>query len=97
MISPFTGFVIHTDAELIGKASVELGAGRKEKGDPIDFAAGIKLYKKTCDEVKKGDALCTLYTNNEASLIEAEKMILAAYSFGDTAPEKIPHVYKIIR
>ncbi len=97
VISPVSGFVTHTDAELIGKASVELGAGRKEKGDPIDFAAGIRLYKKTCDEVKKGDVLCTLYTNNEVSLTEAEKMILRAYSFGDTAPQKIPHVYKIIR
>ncbi len=91
------GYIIHTDAELFGKASVLLGAGRKEKGDPIDYAAGIILHKKTCDRVEKGESLCTLFTNNENSLAEAKQMISEAYSFGDAAPEKKPHIYKIIR
>ena len=95
--APVSGFITHTDAELIGKASVVLGAGRKEKGDPIDFAAGIILHKKTCDRAEEGEALCTLYTNIESTLTQAEQMILDAYSFGDAAPQKIPHVYKIIR
>lgn len=91
------GYITHTDAELIGKASVILGAGRKEKGDIIDHAAGIILNKKTGDKVKAGDVICTLFTNKIDSIPEAEKLILPAWVFGDIPPVKIPHIYKIIR
>lgn len=45
----------HMDAQEIGEASVLLGAGREKKEDAIDYAAGIRLYKKTGDRWKKGN------------------------------------------
>ena len=47
------GYIVANDAEKIGSASVLLGAGRQKKGDPLDFAAGITLHKKTmCTRAK---------------------------------------------
>ena len=40
------GVVKKMDAELIGRASVLLGAGRQKTGDAIDFAVGISGIKK---------------------------------------------------
>ncbi|MGH2658489.1 MAG: thymidine phosphorylase, partial [Actinomycetota bacterium] len=40
------GFLAAVDAEALGRASGELGAGRKRKGDPIDPAVGIVFRPK---------------------------------------------------
>lgn len=84
------GFVYELDTEKIGHSSVVLGAGRKTKEDSIDFAAGIKLVKKTGDEVKEGDTIAILYTNDEKSLIEAEELLLEAYTLSDKKPDLEP-------
>ena len=94
---PVDGFISHTDTEKIGIAGVVLGAGRATKEDVIDYSAGIVLHRKTGDSVKRGEALATLYTNNEAAIKNAEEMFLGALEFSQTAPERKPLVYKIIR
>ena len=65
------GFVSYIDALKFGLASVELGCGRKKVSDKIDYAAGIKLLKKSGDEVKKGDILYFLYGMNEDKISSA--------------------------
>jgi len=39
-----------------------LGAGRAQKGDSIDLAAGIKLHRRCGDFVSAGDVLATLFS-----------------------------------
>ena len=68
------GYIQEMDTEKCGIASVVLGAGRKTMDSKIDYAAGIKIKKKTADQVKKGDTLAILYTNRAESLEEAEKI-----------------------
>lgn len=86
------GFIHEMETEKIGIASVVLGAGRKTKEDIIDFAAGIRLEKKTGDEVKKGDTIAILYTNDESSIKNAEELVLEAYTLSDKKPELEPLV-----
>ena len=95
--APKGGRIRKMNAEDIGKAAAILGAGRISKEDPIDHAAGIVLAKKTGDSVKKGDVIATLFTNNEASVAQAEKRFLSALEIGrgDVPEEKL--ILKIIR
>ena len=44
----------------IGLLLIELGGGRKEKTDKIDFAVGFNFHKKIGDKVKKGEAILTI-------------------------------------
>lgn len=97
VLSPKDGFVSFTDAEKIGSASVVLGAGRKTKEDKIDPAAGIILSKKAGDAVQKGDELATLLSNDESLFDESEKLLLSAYEFSDSAPEKTPLIYETVK
>ena len=55
-----------------GKLSLELGAGRKNKEDVIDYSVGIVLNKKIGDDVKKGDTLCTLYVKDGVTNIDID-------------------------
>ena len=59
------GYVEKIDALTIGLSSMHLGGGRETLDDIIDMSAGIILNKKVGDPIKKGELLCTLYTNKE--------------------------------
>ena len=89
------GYVSGFDAEKVGISAMMLGAGRKTKEDPIDYAAGITLKKKIGDFVKTGDVLCVLHTN-EAKTAEAEKMVRAAFVYSDHKPEAVKYIYEIV-
>ena len=90
--SPANGYVTRIRADVIGKASVMLGAGRLSKGDSIDYGAGICFYAKVGDKVKRGDTLCSLCHGENAKiddevLFDVMNLILDAYEFADTPPE----------
>lgn len=82
-----SGCLVANNTEMVGNASVLLGAGRATKEDPIDFAAGIVLHKKAGDRVKAGESLATFYAEDEARFAAAEQMFREALTFG---PEPRP-------
>ena len=96
-LSETDGYIHSMDAELIGDASVVLGAGRASKEDVIDHAAGIVLERKTGDRVKRGDVIMTLYTNRPQAKESALEYCRKAVVFGKEKPEAQPLVYGIIR
>ncbi len=96
VLSPESGYIDNMQAEIIGSASVILGAGRLTKEDSIDYAAGIILHKKTGDKVENGDVISELHTNDDSRLKDAENLFLSALSFSDKEPEKLPLIYKVI-
>ena len=92
-----TGYISAMDAEKIGVASVVLGAGRLTKDDVIDHSAGIVLTLKRPDKVNKGDTLARLYTNNEAKIKDAERILLDAITVSDERPCDEALIYKTVR
>ncbi len=91
-----SGYVSSIDAEAVGNSSVILGAGRADKADPIDHAAGIILKKKVGDRVEAGDVLAQIFTNRESSIAKASQKLLGAYSISDSPVEKKPLIIDII-
>ncbi|MCB6609448.1 pyrimidine-nucleoside phosphorylase [[Clostridium] symbiosum] len=91
--APEDGYVSHMDTEGCGIASVLLKAGRSTKEDVIDNAAGIILYKKYGDYVKKGEPLVKLYASDESLFGPAEAKILSSYQFSDAQPQAKKLVY----
>jgi len=94
--APRGGYVAGADAMEIGLTAVSLGAGRAKKGDAIDPAVGIVLAAKVGDAVEKGASLFTLHANDEAKLAEAERRVLAAFTWQDQPVEPPPHFYGIV-
>lgn len=52
-LSPDTGYLASMTSDVLGVASMLLGAGRANKESSIDHAAGIVLLKKPGDRVEK--------------------------------------------
>ncbi|MBR2892340.1 MAG: thymidine phosphorylase [Clostridia bacterium] len=97
VLAPESGYIAEMQAEIIGSASVILGAGRLTKEDSIDYAAGIILHKKTGDKVTAGEAIAELHTNDDSKIKDAERLFLSALYFSNKKPEKPPLIYKVIK
>ncbi|QAT51331.1 pyrimidine-nucleoside phosphorylase [Caproiciproducens sp. NJN-50] len=87
------GFIRAMNTEECGIASVELGAGREKKEDPIDFSAGIVLRKKVGDRVGAGEPIAEFHTSSEQKCREAERLFRDAVKIGAEPPESIPLVH----
>ena len=97
IVAESDGYITKMDSERIGIAACMLGAGRKTANDTIDFAAGLKILKKTGSKVCKGDILATLYTNDEALFTPAAKEYTAAVTLGSECPEVLPIIISTVR
>ena len=86
------GVVSALDAFLVGRASVALGAGRDKKGDPVDFAAGLRVIRKPGEPVSAGDPVLELHYNDPAKLPGAVALAAQAIAIGDQAPAEEPLV-----
>jgi thymidine phosphorylase len=59
------GVLTRLDALAVGVAAWRLGAGRALKEHPVQPGAGVELHAKPGDEVRKGQSLLTLHTDDE--------------------------------
>jgi pyrimidine-nucleoside phosphorylase len=83
VLSPADGYVSRIDAEVVGRASVELGAGRKTKGDPIDPAVGFVLHRKVGETVRRGEALATIHAANDDAAARVGISLRGAFALSD--------------
>ena len=91
-----SGVLSVLDAELVGMAAVELGAGRTRKEDTVDPAAGLLLRKRVGDEVRAGETLAELHASTAARLDRGEARMLAAARIGAEPPQRKPLVLERI-
>jgi pyrimidine-nucleoside phosphorylase len=77
-----SGYLSALDAELVGRASVQLGAGRDRVDDPVDPAVGIILLAKPGDQLADGDGVLELHYRDagrcEAALALAGRAMVIA-------------------
>ena len=96
VISEAKGFVHKLNAEEVGKASVDLGAGRIKKEDDIDKSVGFIFKKKIGDKVETGDILCYVHANSKQKADEAIEKIKHAYIIQDEEVEPEKYILEII-
>ncbi len=76
------GYITRMNAEVVGMASMLLGAGREKMTDPIDHSAGIILNRKVGDFVKSGEQIAMFYYNDDKRLKEAEEIFMSGIEIG---------------
>jgi thymidine phosphorylase len=90
VVSAEAGYVGALRADVIGRASMLLGAGREEVGDTIDYGAGILLRAKPGDRVAVGGSLADLHVGAHARADEARELAGSAFSIVPTPPPPSP-------
>ena len=90
--APMDGYLVRLDAELVGRASMLLGAGRDRVDAVIDAAAGIVVDRKPGDRVTKGEPVMTMHYNDASRIEAAARLAQSAIEVGDTPPASAPLV-----
>ena len=80
----------------VGIVALELGAGRRAKGDEIDHSVGLVLLKKRGDTVSRGEPIAEVHARDEASARAAAEQLRAAIELGTEAPEGTGVVLDVI-
>lgn len=86
------GFVHAIDAREVGLAVVEMGGGRKKKGDAIDFGVGVICQAKVGDWVARGKPLCTVHAADEAGMHTALSRLRGAWQVKSKSAAALPVV-----
>ncbi len=90
------GSVKRIDALSLGKVAMDLGAGRKVKGDEIDMQAGIKMHKHVYQKVNEGDLLATLYSNKSIP-DDLVSIVKNSFYISKEQIEELPVIRNIIK
>jgi len=89
--APATGRLTRLDALAVGVAAWRLGAGRARKEDSVQSGAGVELHAKPGDDVRFGQPLLTLHTDEPERFERALEALDGAVDVGGVA-ETLPLV-----
>ncbi len=90
------GYLNHMNTALIGRASLESGAGRAYKEQPLDFGAGIIMKKRLGNLVKAGEPLAEIFASTDEKCASAAKYLQQAITIGDKKQPLPPLILKTI-
>jgi pyrimidine-nucleoside phosphorylase len=90
------GYVAQLNALTVAQASLELGAGRARKTDPIDPAVGIVVHRKIGDPIKAGDVIFTIHADNKDQLARARTILQHAPVYRSRSVGPPPTFYDTI-
>ncbi|MGE5473119.1 MAG: pyrimidine-nucleoside phosphorylase [Ignavibacteriales bacterium] len=90
------GYITAIKTDLIGIASMQLGAGRESKEDKIEYDVGVIVERKIGDKVSKGDVLAWMHANDNQKAQTSEKIIIEAYTIEKNETVQIPLIIDII-
>ena len=96
LTAPTSGYLASMDCKQVGWAGQRLGAGRAKPGDPVSAHAGIEMHAKLGDQLKQGQPLVTLFSEDESLLAEPEAMLRETLQLSATPPTLQPLIREII-
>ena len=85
LTAPATGVLTRLDAYTVGVAAWRLGAGRARKEDPVSPGAGVVLLARPGDQVRAGQPLLELHTDDPARFERALQALDGGFDIGDGA------------
>ena len=97
LVAPRSGYIAGIEAERMGLASMQLGAGRFKKGEQIDHRTGFVLQAKIGDYRQVGDPLVEIHARSEAEAASVQDVLLSCYTWSDEPVAVGPLIYDTIR
>ncbi len=86
------GEMIAMDAMKVGVAAWRLGAGRSRQGEKVQAGAGIEIHAKPGEQVRKGQPLLTLHTDESDRFARATQILEGSIRISNTGEkaERLP-------
>lgn len=90
------GYVSDIDALSMGKVCWQLGAGRSQTDQPIDYRVGVRLLKVRGDGVREGDHWCEVHHAQPVMDPELRRHLEASLTITSDQPVISSRVLQII-
>jgi pyrimidine-nucleoside phosphorylase len=90
------GYLAGMDCKQVGWAVQRLGAGRARPGDAVSAHAGIESHAKIGDWLEAGQAVFTLFSEDEGLIAEPMEMLRETVRIEDVRPERLPLVREVV-
>jgi pyrimidine-nucleoside phosphorylase len=91
------GWLAQINARVVGETSVEMGAGRERKDDPIDHGVGIIVHHKVGDWVEKDEILFTLHARSQDEADRAgARLAEQSLAWSDSQVAALPLFYGVV-
>ncbi|MCO6047609.1 thymidine phosphorylase [Aeoliella sp. ICT_H6.2] len=84
VVSPSEGYVTAIDTQMLGRAIIELGGGRRQQGDVLDLSVGLEMLVRLGDRIEVGQPLAHLFARADQAP-QAMEMVTAAIQLGRQA------------
>jgi thymidine phosphorylase len=93
-----SGEIIEMNAMKVGVSAWRLGAGRSRQGENVQAGAGIEIHAKPGEEIKAGQPLFTLHTDEPARFERALEALAGAVRISSTGEqvERLPLIIEKI-
>jgi pyrimidine-nucleoside phosphorylase len=92
-----SGYLSALDAELVGRATVALGAGRNKVDDEVDPAVGAMILARLGDAVRAGEPILELHYRRAGDLATALELVGRAVEIADEPPVVGPLIVEEVR
>ena len=96
IFSPQPGWVKEIKTRDLGLLLIELGGGRKQVTDKINFNVGYDHVLRIGDKVDASTPLLTVYTNSEDDYENVRKKIQDCFIIAETEVSALPYTYEVI-
>ena len=93
VLAKMNGYITTMNTLELGKALIQLGTGRKNKNDHLDYTAGIHFYKKTGDIVNKGEAWAEIFCSNPDKLEAGSAIVNNTIQIETEKPAELKLIY----
>jgi pyrimidine-nucleoside phosphorylase len=85
------GYIKSIDCEALGRAWMQLGGSRQNRGDSTDHRVGLVVHKKVGERVERGESLVTMHTSEKSKIEPATEAVEEAFLISpDPAPGTRP-------
>jgi pyrimidine-nucleoside phosphorylase len=91
-----SGVIAHLDAELVGRATMLLGAGRNRVEESVDPAVGAVVHARPGDAVRPGHPILELHYRHSEKLGAALALLESACVIADEPPEPHPLIMEVL-
>ena len=90
-----SGYLTKLNAQALGQAIIDLGGGRRQMGDQLDFSVGLKMHARIGDRLERSQPLVSIFGNAHGAERVAEDLTFA-FTIEETPPPMAPLVVERI-
>ena len=96
LTAPHAGTIAQINGAEVGLTVVDMGGGRRQKGDAIDVRVGVICHQKIGTTISQGDPLFTIHAASQADADIAAQRLSQSIHIQDKEQEALPILYKRI-